>query len=186
VSSGPARLLRSRLRRGAHCAGERRQEEKSKDKDKADEVEGKAGKEEKREDGKDEAAKAKAEAPPPPPAAAAEAPAAALSAEEIEDGRRWSAKVVLFAGMHPRCAPGPPALRAARPSVIGAPNVNADAAPAGPAPLVGRGGCADAGAPAAPGACARRPAAGAAQRVRRRARQHERAPATAKLITELS
>jgi len=143
-------------------AGERRQEEKSKDK--ADDAEGKADKEEKKEDAKGEAAKAKPAAPEkpagPPPAAAAEAPAAALSAEEIEDGRHWSAKVVLFAGMHPRCAPGPANSRAARPFCNRRAIKTADAARSDSTRHAGRGGCADTGAPAAPGVSAQRPGGG--------------------------
>lgn len=91
------------------------QEEKGKDKDKDKDHKDKDHKDkekdkEKEDEGKgdraDEAAKAKAKTPEKAAAAVkTEAPAASLSPDEIEDGRRWSAKVVLFAGMHPRRAP---------------------------------------------------------------------------------
>lgn len=82
------------------------QEEKSKDKHKhKDDDEDKD-----KDESKDGAGKAKAKTPDAAPATLAtaavksEAPHHALSAAEVEDGRRWSARVVLFAGMHPRCA----------------------------------------------------------------------------------
>lgn len=82
------------------------QEEKGKDKHKhRDEDEGKD-----KDESKDGAGKAKAKTPDEAPATLplaavkSEAPHQALSAEEVEDGRRWSARVVLYAGMHPRCA----------------------------------------------------------------------------------
>ncbi|KAK9843771.1 hypothetical protein WJX81_005663 [Elliptochloris bilobata] len=74
-------------------------EDKSKDKDKE---------KDKIKDHTKDKAKTPDTAPSASPAAVKdEAPAAALSDEDIEDGRRWSTKVVLFAGMHPRSLASP-------------------------------------------------------------------------------
>lgn len=89
------------------------QEEKGKDKDKdhkdkdhKDKEKDKEREDEGKGDKADEVAKAKAKTPEKAHAAVKmEAPAVSLTSDEIEDGRRWSAKVVLFAGMHPRRAP---------------------------------------------------------------------------------